>query len=225
MATGKHPAGHLVGGYRGQGSELWQTVESGEVPAHYVAQVQHQLMVSGAAVAHLWVFDGTLGLLHEIRPDPALHDRIRAAWDAFAEFLDRDTPPPLADADQRQRDDEAWHLAAKAYQTAKAEADQATAGVDATRAALVALARHLRESGACVSVTGFRKAGAVDYKRVVELKGVDLEKYRGKAREEVRVTVGLPSRGAGRNVAPLATQWLHEPQKQQSPVWRTGPSC
>ena len=87
-----------------------------------------------------------------------LHDRIRAAWDAFAEFLDRDTPPPLADADQRQRDDEAWHLAAKAYQTAKAEADQATAGVDATRAALVALARHLRESGACVSVTGFRKA-------------------------------------------------------------------
>ena len=63
VATGKHPAGHLVGGYRGQGSELWQTVESGEVPAHYVAQVQHQLMVSGAAVAHLWVFDGTLGLL------------------------------------------------------------------------------------------------------------------------------------------------------------------
>ena len=54
----------------------------------------------------------------------------------------------------------------------------------------MALARHLRESGACVSVTGFRKAGTVDYKRVVELKGVDLEKYRGKAREEVRVTVG-----------------------------------
>ena len=30
--------------------------------------------------------------------------------------------------------------------------------------------------------------GSVDYKKVVELKGVDLERYRGKAREEVRVT-------------------------------------
>ena len=79
--------------YRGQGSELWQTVEGGEVPAHYVAQVQHQLMVSGASIAHLWVFDGTQGLLKEIKPDPAMHDRIRAAWDAFAEFLDSDTPP------------------------------------------------------------------------------------------------------------------------------------
>ena len=63
------------------------------MPAHYVAQVQHQLMVSGASIAHLWVFDGTQGLLKEIKPDPAMHDRIRAAWDAFAEFLDSDTPP------------------------------------------------------------------------------------------------------------------------------------
>jgi putative phage-type endonuclease len=79
--------------YTGQGSALWQSVEGGEVPAHYVAQVQHQLMVSGAAVAHLWVFDGTHGLLHEIEPDLAMHDRIRAAWDAFSMFLDSDTPP------------------------------------------------------------------------------------------------------------------------------------
>ena len=33
------------------------------------------------------------------------------------------------------------------------------------------------------------QAGSVDYKKVVELKGVDLERYRGKAREEVRVSV------------------------------------
>jgi hypothetical protein len=40
-----------------------------------------------------------------------------------------------------------------------------------------------------VAVTRFWKAGSVDYKKVVELQGVDLERYRGKAREEVRVTV------------------------------------
>jgi len=42
--------------------------------------------------------------------------------------------------------------------------------------------------GAGVTVTRFWKAGSVDYKKVVELKGVDLSAYRGKAREEVRVT-------------------------------------
>ena len=41
-----------------------------------------------------------------------------------------------------------------------------------------------------MSVTRYWKAGNVDYKKVVELQGVDLERYRGKAREEVRVTVG-----------------------------------
>jgi hypothetical protein len=76
-----------------------------------------------------------------------------------------------------------------AYQAAKAEADQAAARVEATRAALVALATHPKECGAGVSVTRFWKVGSVDYKKVVELRGVDLERYRGKSREEVRVTV------------------------------------
>jgi len=52
----------------------------------------------------------------------------------------------------------------------------------------VALAAHPREQGAGVSVTRYWKAGNIDYERVVELRGVDLEQYRGKGREEVRVT-------------------------------------
>jgi len=35
--------------YKGAASALWQSVEGGEVPANYLAQVQHQLMVSGAS--------------------------------------------------------------------------------------------------------------------------------------------------------------------------------
>ena len=58
----------------------------------------------------------------------------------------------------------------------------------APRGILAALADHPREQGAGVSVTRHWKAGNIDYKRVVELKGVDLESYRGKAREEVRIT-------------------------------------
>ena len=54
---------------RGTRSDLWHDVQSGQVPTHYGIQVQHQLMVSGAALAHLWVFDGNQGILHAIEPD------------------------------------------------------------------------------------------------------------------------------------------------------------
>lgn len=65
---------------------------------------------------------------------------------------------------------------------------RAAVRLEAARAAVVALAGHPKESGAGVTVTRHWKAGSVDYKRVVELKGVDLDHYRGKSREEVRVS-------------------------------------
>ena len=179
-----------------------------EVPKLAVrVQVQHQLMVSGAAQAHLWVFDGQQGLLHVVEQDPEAPVRIRAAWDEFSKYLVADTPPPLAEGDSRQRGDADWHQAAMAYLEAKREAEAAAARVEATRELLTALATHPKETGAGVTVTRFWKAGSVDYKKVVELEGVDLERYRAKAREEVRVSVAtqMPNQ---RNHAPQSVNRL-----------------
>lgn len=174
--------------YKGKASALWQSVEAGEVPPYYLAQIQHQLMVSGAEQAHLWVYDGQEGLLQVVEPDLAYAERIRAGWDAFAGFLASDTPPPLTEADSRQRSDADWIQAAMAYLKAKQEAELADARVEATRSALVGLAQHPKECGAGVSVTRYWKAGNVDYKRVPQLAGIDLTPFRGRAREEVRIT-------------------------------------
>ncbi len=174
--------------YKGQDSELWKQVKAGHVRDHYAAQVQHQLMVSGARLAHLYVFDGVQGLLRPIEPIEHAVQRIQNGWDQFQVYLDTDTPPPLTDADTVVRDDPDWVTAAETFASAKMAADLADQAVAAARDALVALARHPKEQGAGVSVTRFWKAGAVNYKAVPELKGVNLEKYRGKLREEVRVT-------------------------------------
>jgi putative phage-type endonuclease len=174
---------------RGANSNLWLDVAAGQVPAYYLIQVQHQLMVSGASTAHLWVYDGNKGLLHEIDRDELAMDRIRQAWDAFQPYLDSDTPPPLSEADTLVRNDPAWADAAKAFSDAKRLADEQADRLELARKALVLLARHPKESGAGVSVTRFWKAGNVVYKDVPALKGVDLDKFRGKSREEVRVSV------------------------------------
>ena len=174
---------------RGRSSSLWREVESGQIPGYYAAQIQHQMMVSGATTAHLWVFDGEQGLLRTLERDEAAMAAIREAWDGFQPFLDADTPPPLVEADTVQREDAAWAKAAQEYAQAKRVAQASDEALDRAKEALVALAEHPREQGAGVAVTRYWKAGNVDYKKVVELKGVDLETYRGKGREEVRVSM------------------------------------
>jgi predicted phage-related endonuclease len=159
------------------------------VPEHYAVQVQHQLMVSGAAKAHLWVFDGAVGILRVVARDEALMERVRQGWEAFQPFLDGDSPPPLSDADTVLREDPTWAEAAAAYAAAKQAADAAGEALELSRQELIALAQHAREQGAGVAVTRFWKQGSVQYKTVPALKGLDLDAYRGKSREEVRVTV------------------------------------
>lgn len=173
--------------YKGQASSLWADVTVGELPETYLVQIQHQLMVSGAQAAHLWVFDGQQGLLNLVHPDLAVMQRIHEGWERYQVYLDSDTPPPLADADTVLREDTGWTAAAQAFCAAKRAADLADAALIKARDELVALAQHPREQGAGVSVTRYWKAGNVDYKRVPELKGIDLNCYRGKSREEVRV--------------------------------------
>jgi len=174
--------------YKGQSSELWQSVAAGEVPEYYGWQIEHQLMVASAKLAHLWVFDGKQGLLFEVAARPGRWPEIHAAWDKFVQFLRTDTPPPLCERDTRDRSDAKWKAAAEAYLRAKQEAEHSAAAAEQAKAALVALASHPSESGAGVSVAQFWKKGAVDYKQVPQLKGVDLEPYRKESRMEVRVT-------------------------------------
>ena len=115
-------------------------------------------------------------------------ERIHRGWETFQPYLDGDMPPPLTDADTVIREDGAWTVAAQGFTEAKAAVDSADAALAQARETLVALAQHPRETGAGVSVTRFWKQGSVAYAKVPELQGLDLSAYRGKAREEVRVS-------------------------------------
>lgn len=152
-------------------------------------QLEHQLMVSGAKLAHLWVFDGTLGLLREVAPRPERWPEIHEAWDNFMEYLKSDSPPPLTERDTKVRDDPEWREAATRFLEAKTRSEDSAAALEEARAALVSLADHPSENGAGVSVTQYWRRGAIDYKKVPALKGVDLEQHRGPSRMETRVVI------------------------------------
>jgi putative phage-type endonuclease len=71
--------------WKGTASDLWARAARGQVPPHYQAQVQHQLLASGAEYAHFAVYAADTRCLKiiEIRHDLAMQARIRAAWDGF----------------------------------------------------------------------------------------------------------------------------------------------
>ena len=175
---------------RGKDSTLWRQVDQGEIPAHYRWQLEHQFLVSKAAKGHLYVFDGTDGILLEVTPHPERWTAIHEAWNGFMECIKADTPPALTDRDRVIRKDAEWQTAAAQYAQLKAEAELLAGRLDAAKEALVALASHPSKAGFGVAVTRYWKAGSVDYKRVPELTGVDLDAYRQKGRWETRVTVG-----------------------------------
>lgn len=69
----------------GTASKLWSAVTTGRIPKHAQVQLQHQLMASGAELADFAVYAGDTHQLTiiEVRHDPAMQARIRAAWDGF----------------------------------------------------------------------------------------------------------------------------------------------
>lgn len=174
---------------RSRTSSLLQEARAGRVPVHVYWQVQHQLMVSGARIGHLYVFDGKTGILIEQAAEPECWGTIRQGWDAFMAHVRADTPPPLSERDTVVRSDPEWETAAREYVALKSAAEAVAGELEAARQRLVALTTHTSEQGFGVTVSRYLKVGSVDYKKVPELVGVDLEAYRGAAKEEVRVTV------------------------------------
>lgn len=97
----------------GRGSALWQDAVLGRIPAHYQWQLQHQLMVSGARLAHFYVFDGRDGVLIEQAPDPSRHTSLQRRWDAFMHYVQTDRPPPAIDAADRPESSQPAPIVAK----------------------------------------------------------------------------------------------------------------
>jgi putative phage-type endonuclease len=169
-------------------SKLLAEAKTGRVPVHVFWQMQTQLLVSGAALAHLYVFDGTAGILLEQKPETEAWDTIRREWDRFMDLVRTDQPPPLTERDTIIRTDVEWQSAASEYIALKQAAETAAEQLDVAKQRLVELASHSSESGGGVTVTRYWKAGAIAYTKIPELKTLDLERYRAAPREETRIT-------------------------------------
>ena len=73
-----------------------QKALAGKIPAEYVPQTQHQLMVTGCSMLHYWSFDGEAGVLVEVLPDLDYQVKLFEREGFFWEAVQARIPPDLS---------------------------------------------------------------------------------------------------------------------------------
>ena len=161
----------------------------GRIPPQYYAQLQHQLEVSRAAEVHYWSFDGHAGTLIRVTPDREYQKRLIEAEARFWELVKENVWPEPAGEELDLSADPKWRQVALSYRDAKLRLDDAAADEHKLRAILENLATARRTFGCGVELLRSSRKGAIDYRAIPELCGVNLEPYRKPPVAVVRINI------------------------------------
>lgn len=112
-------------------------------------------------------------------------DDLKAFHDEYLEIIaDKERAAPyLKDLEIDASGDETWQELSAFYLDEKKKFEEAKSRLDAAKAALTEFAEHadVRKVHGCgVQAYQATRKGSVNYSKIPELKGVDLDKYRGK---------------------------------------------
>ena len=165
------------------GKEDHETAKSGSVPEKYIWQLEHQLLVSGALYVNYYSFDGENGELVEYYSD---HSKRKVLFEEEMSFwfnhVLKKIPPALSKDDVLTISDGEAILLFGEYKKYKAISDEATKEMDRIKDLLVKKYGSLHDKVECdgVRVSRSERKGSVDYTKVIEKEGlnVDLERYR-----------------------------------------------
>lgn len=155
-------------------------INDGEIPRYWEWQVQHSLFVTGLQEATIFVYNTKnpeYALTYEIdiQRNENMIKKILKEGKKFLDLLDSDTPPEGKYEDRTDMDflNEAYE-----YEKKKRELDKLKEDLEIRRQALISMANGKSCQGGGIKVIKGTRLGSVDYTKVPELKGVNLEAYR-----------------------------------------------
>lgn len=163
------------------GAEDHALAVAGKVPEKYYPQLQHQLLVSSASVAHYYSFDGERGVMVQVLPDLVYCEKLLKELHSFWQLVQTKTPPELCDRDFKTIQDGGVKNLVMRWLAAKSALDSAThLEKELKEKITVQLKDHPRWRHAGVKIQNVTRQGNVDYKKIQALEGLDLNQYRGK---------------------------------------------
>lgn len=169
------------------GEKTYNMAMAGEIPEIYNCQIQHQYEVAKPKNIFYFCFNGSQGIVIEVKPNKAYIDEILKKEAEFYKCMMDLSPPELTDMDYIKREDSEWLEYAERYKSAKKLKSQYEEEEEVCRRKLIELSGGSNSMGGNVRLSKSLRKGTIPYAAIPEVKSMDLEKYRKPPTEYWRV--------------------------------------
>ncbi len=158
-------------------SDLWNNWEK-----IYKWQLVHQAIVAEVDKVYMCIYAKDSGKykLEVFEVSDEDKDVLKAAWEKYGECVDNFQAPELLDKDYAENESEEWQKLSEAFEKLSNEKKEIESQLSDIKSRLIELADGQPTRGAGRTVYPVTRKGNVQYKKIPELKGVDLDQYRSK---------------------------------------------
>ena len=162
------------------GEKVHMMAKEGKVPDYYYPRIQHHMFLSDSGETDYMSYyeDDYTGevdvAIFTIERNQEFIDRMIPLEKEFWDCLESKTPPKLFN----DRTDERWIILATEYLAATAKIAILETTAEAMKNELIQLAGESGARGAGISISKVERKGLVDYSRIPQLNGIDLEEFR-----------------------------------------------
>jgi putative phage-type endonuclease len=150
----------------------------GNIPGHYRAQLQHQMMVADVEEMLYCSFDGTEGVILECKRDHEYCKKLFCAEIAFIQRLADFDPPPYQDGDWLELIDSEQVRKANRLKQIDEIMKELLFEKNELESEIKSTLTHPRCKIGDIKIQKISRPGAIDYPQIEVLKTMDLEKYR-----------------------------------------------
>ena len=181
------------------GVDMWRAIDGKKrVPAHYAPQVQMQLLVTGAKACDFVAYNDDIDKITivEVKPDLEYIKIMVGELKRFWECVKKKTAPPLSDRDYKTVNDPGLRELIKEWKFENDKMQIAKTNADLLRGQIIENAIHPRMKYKDVKIYKTERKGAVNYKKIPQLEGVDLNEHRSKTVTSWTFKVNMPDKDA-----------------------------
>lgn len=174
------------------GHHLFRMAEEGNIPDHYMHQMQHQLLVAGAdkCFYHVGGEDETKDIVIEVYPQPDFARMFIPKARAFLKCVAFSEPPALQDSDYKDMSDNpSWKSFAEEYLKLNEQIKRKEILKEICRKELLNLCENQSCIGGGIRVMKTIMRGRIAYGEIPEIEGIDLDKYREESTTTWKVLV------------------------------------
>jgi len=159
-----------------------------KVPEKYYGQLQSQMYVAQVEEMMYFTYHPLGSKLIWCAADPEYQKKMVDKVLEFHARLQQFDPPEPTDKDYDQRQDDVWNDLAEKYKYLLSTSKEMDRQLEECKASLIAQAKDRSTMGAGIKVCKMTRKGNIDYSKIIEIRGVDLEKYRKNTTNCWRIT-------------------------------------